>query len=102
MILKVRLFNAYLLMQTTGYNSGFLLTEQSRHSADVEGGLSQLRTRLNILSSSGLAATNRSDLPTRKNQKSSSGMYALVAKLTFEAELIHQEVQAEERELKVT
>lgn len=78
-------------------NSSFLLTEQSRYSEDLFAkSINRVRRRINILSTTSVGADHLcpEEYSTPKPNKS-SGLASTLAKLTFDAEMLEQDVRAE-------
>lgn len=84
-------------------NSSFLMTEQSRYSEDLFAkSINRVRRRINILSTTSVGAEHLCpEEYSQLNPKKSSGLVSALAKLTFDAEMLEQDVRAELMDLKV-
>lgn len=84
-------------------NSSFLLTEQSRYSEDLfTKSINRVRKRINILSTTSVRTEHlcpEEYMQSKPNK--ASGLVSTLAKLTFDAEMLEQDVRAELLDLKV-
>jgi hypothetical protein len=84
-----------------GHNSSFL-TEQTRYSEELfNKSINRVRKRINILSTSAVTVDpETADGRRDKTKGNGSGLLATVAKLTFEAEILEQDIRGELLELR--
>jgi hypothetical protein len=78
-------------MHSSGFKSAFLLTEQTRYSEDVYNkSINNVRKRINILSSTSMTEPNKKYPNSISNPMAanSSGLYAKVSKIFFDAEMM--------------
>jgi hypothetical protein len=80
-----------------GHSSSFLLTEQTRYCEELfNKSINRVRKRINILSTSAVFTTECPESPPQgktKTKGNGSGLCATVAKLTFDAEMLEQDLR---------